>query len=555
MKPSHRLQRRRRQRGSILVICLVVAGLGTIGAAAFFSLIQAKSQESNERETALVRRTRLANSRILAREALLRLDLGSPTAPSGGARTFTLGGGWGKAEISSHALVPLSDRTAFRLHKTGATSHRAFTSDISVTLDDGNSTFTYQAQAKSWHPALGGDLLTAQRPTGGGSGPTQFTGNLRVKGRAVFHGATYSTTPSPLRADRVLTALSTGPALSFLNTAGNAILPENAILPPTTAGPVSGAVDYTGRVNLTGNPDSAVNDYADTVARLGGATFAGQTPFLSSSGPTTNPPNSGDPGAMEVINATNSPFPPAFATVMRAHRPLSSAVMSALLAKATLADSAVVTAILLDNKTLPTDVLNLVVTSTSPLTPSDRWNVIRNSPVGVANDGAGTLYVDLDDPSATSISVTDAIGRLILRGQETGADYANSAGLAPVIIAIQDASAGPGTLNALQFEGQNNRPFILAISSKGNFRTVTATVTHSSGFPSWRSLLELEGIALNFETSSVSAATLVGGIRTDRSLNVASGTLTVDRETDTAAINALLTMACRQAWLEFVRIP
>ena len=78
-----------RQRGSILVICMVLAGIGTIGAAAFFSLIQAKSVETLERENAMARRIKVSNSRAIAKEALLHAHLGASAAPVGGAEVHT----------------------------------------------------------------------------------------------------------------------------------------------------------------------------------------------------------------------------------------------------------------------------------------------------------------------------------------------------------------------------------------------------------------------------------------------------------------------------------
>ena len=79
-RPSSIAPAAARQRGSVLVFCMVLAGVGAIGTAAFFSLIQAKSMETLERETALIRRIRLANSQAVAKEALLRNHLGSGNA-------------------------------------------------------------------------------------------------------------------------------------------------------------------------------------------------------------------------------------------------------------------------------------------------------------------------------------------------------------------------------------------------------------------------------------------------------------------------------------------
>lgn len=545
-----------RQRGSILVICMVLAGIGTIGAAAFFSLIQAKSVETLERETAMNRRVTLANSRAVAREILMRDHLGAPTVPPGGTQVFTIttNGGWGEAEIQPHLAAPLVASSATRMNKTGFVSPVAFTEDISVVLGDGNSTIPYLAHAKSYHPALAGDLLVGQTRLSNSGTPTQFTGNLLVKGRAVFFPSVYSGTASPIRTDRILKVNPIEPLTSMLDTSGKSILPENSALPPVTSGVIGSGASYDGRLLVNANPDATVNDYADYVAANGGITLggfspyamAGNTPYVTTESVSTVPPNANDGGAMDLINAANSPFNNGLPTALRAMRPLSSAVMSALLAKATIVDTTHVKTVLMDNSPLPQDVLTAMMSSTA-LTSADKWSIVRANPVGVAYDGAGTLYVDIDSTAATHLSIAGDFVQVTLHGQVDSTTYTNAAALPALVIALQCGSSA----GQISIEGQNNRPFIFAVGATGSPLSTTATFA-GTAFPNWRSLLEFEEVELNIITSSaVGAATLTGGIRTSRSINV-TGTLTLVREADPTALQ---TAACRTAWLEIYNVP
>lgn len=554
MKLSPHRIRAAHQRGSILVICMVLAGLGTIGAAAFFSLMQAKTQETAEREVALQRRTKLANSRALAKEALLHQDLGAIASPAGGTRTFSLADSWGGITIATYPTAPLAASSSLRLHKTGALPLSSFTQDISVTLGDGDASISFQAQAKSLHPALGGDLLVVNRPWGTGTAPTELAGNLHVKGRAVLYGATYSTTTSPIRTDRVIMANHAGPKIALLNVAGTAILPENGPLPPTTTGYVAGAPNLSNQMSVFGNPNSTVNDYDERVGILGGLSLAGGTAEVVTSAAATVAAGINDAALLAILDPLTSPLPGSLPATLSTQGLLSSSILTSLISKATLVDSTVLTAILISNSPLPRDVLIQVVNGTAPLTPAHKWHIIRNNPVAFAVDNTGLLYVDLDHTQARSLAVSEGITSIILKGQETSAAATAAASMTPIVIGYQDGISSAPTLTSLQLEGENGRPLILALSNKGSAGTVTTTFTHTSGFPTWRGLLEVENYVLAVTTSAVSAATLVGGIRTDRSLNITAGTLTLDRETDAATLSALQSVACRNAWLEMVNV-
>lgn len=541
---------RQSQRGSILVICMVLAGVGTIGAAAFFSLIHAKSEESHQRENAMIRRTKQANAKVLAKEAVLRLHVGASVAPTGGVQNFALADNWGSVTIASHPNAPLAASAATRTNKTGIHAPTAFSEDFVVTLNDGSATHRFQAQAKSFSPVLAGDLLVAQRPAGTGTGATQFTGNLYVKGRAVFHPADYSTNTSTLRADRVLMANATTPKLSLLNTAGTAILPENGARPATTSGVVGGAVAFDGRSNVIANPNSAINDYVDYIAGRSGSIVSDGLPFVTTESPDTSPANANDALVTDLINAITGPLTGTLATALRPYRPLSSQSLTALIGKTTAVDATVLTSILVENSPLPKDILQLVASGNAPVGPNQLY-ILQANPVGVALTNAGLVYVDLDSTAAVHTVITGPVTSLILAGQEDTTSFTNAAALSPIVISC--VGTGATSLSSITMEGRNNRPVILALHQPGDYVTSSLNFTGTTAFPTWRSIIELEGHALNVNTSTVSAATLIGGIRTDRSINVSGGTLTLDRETD--LVTSLQGIASRQAWLELLNIP
>ena len=63
-------------------------------------------------------------------------------------------------------------------------------------------------------------------------------------------------------------------------------------------------------------------------------------------------------------------------------------------------------------------------------------------------------------------------------------------------------------------------------------------------------LANLENVPLSADLAAVSGVTLIGGIWTDRDLEVPGGMLTIERETDPGDLEF---MSSRVAWLEVFR--
>ncbi|MCB1066500.1 MAG: hypothetical protein KDN20_26730, partial [Verrucomicrobiae bacterium] len=399
MNPSLQSRSRAKQRGSILIICMVLAGIGTIGAAAFFSLIHAKSQESLERETAITRRTRVENGRVLAKELMLYRTAATTDASTIG-NTATISDNRGDIVIEGYEAAgssPLGYSSSLRTNKSGAVSPNAFSLDVTSSISDGETKIPYQFQAKSFPPALAGDLLVVEPQKQLGLPSIQITGDLRVKGRAVFWDSNYASSGGSLptagvsystasvKADRMIQANPIRPKLTFLNTSDEAILPDNLPLPPTTAGRIGAGAYFDGRSELVANPSLAFNDYLLHIVAGAGLELPGSDSFVSTNAPATNDPGPNDATLLAMINALPPGLPNSLPTDLAPHVPLSSQVLSALIPRSVSAsDSLVLSTILNMNIPLPADVMTQVVGGVPSSSNGTLWGVVESNPVAVA---------------------------------------------------------------------------------------------------------------------------------------------------------------------------
>ncbi len=545
----HLRKHRSRQRGSILVICLVIAGVGTIGAAAFFSLIHAKSDEAQARETAILRRARVANSDAMARETMLQ-RCASTDAGTAIEAVTVLANSWGENQIADYSSIPLGFRGSVRLNKTGAAAHTAYSADIYGPLIENGVKIWRQFQAKSVNPALAGDLLVVESQSVAGAPAIEFTGDLSIQGRAVFWNSNYATSTASLKASRVIAANPTSPKLSLVNPLNQPILPDNLPLPAMTSGRVNGTPAFNGVSRLVGNPDNAANDYLDTITPITGAALPGNLAFVETSSAVTNPSTVNDSILLGLINSLLG-LPSSLRTTLQANVPLSSAVLTAVIAQATSpTDAQVLIDILDDNRPLPRDVLTQVIDGSTALTSEQVWEVLAANPVSVALDGAGTAFIDLDDPSTDHVIINGDISTLTLRGQGNSAELAAAAAMPPLVIVLHHDSGTTLPLTTLTLEGANQRPLILAIRKHSDNTAVELIATGTSAFPVWRGILDLDNVELLVDTSSVSTLSLKGGIRTNRSLKITDGAMLMIPESDSLAIDALRPLASRNAWVE-----
>jgi hypothetical protein len=213
----------RRERGSVLVVCMVLAALGTIGVAAWFSLLDARSHQVESSFKALERRVAARNSRALAHQAIYNSVL---PANAGVANDiiYTLPDGKGRATLRANTTVALKNDTAGLHAQDGATPLRSASTTLVVDLFDGAGETRWSYRLRNQHPALGGDLLSLHSPAVPSDSSALVSGNLRVKGRAVFWDAIVRDVGSGIRADEYLLPSNIVGATTFSNVSGSAVL-------------------------------------------------------------------------------------------------------------------------------------------------------------------------------------------------------------------------------------------------------------------------------------------------------------------------------------------
>ena len=88
------------------------------------------------------------------------------------------------------------------------------------------------------------------------------------------------------------------------------------------------------------------------------------------------------------------------------------------------------------------------------------------------------------------------------------------------------------------------------ISAPATPSLANVTFKGVSAFPSWRVIFDLQNTGLAFNASGVSGSKIIGGIRGNHRITVAGGSVTLERETNGAALMPLLS---RDAWIEAIR--
>ena len=209
-----------RPHGGILILALLCSGLAVLALSHWVLTITARSRQVDTLEDVTKRRIARNNGRQLGFRHLQRnvLPATSGTAISLGFGTWQESLGnyeWGGVRLDSpwngsplasttgstgvNRLSP-GDRAGFGLAASSGLGY-----DLEMHVLDGSQSVPHRWQARSYPPALAGDLLVVHAPAAPVTGPpppVTLTGTLQVNGRAHFHLA-----GSP--------ALSVDPAVSF----------------------------------------------------------------------------------------------------------------------------------------------------------------------------------------------------------------------------------------------------------------------------------------------------------------------------------------------------
>ena len=539
------------QRGSILVVCMVLCALGTLGVAAWISLLDARGHQAEAGMDALKRRTVYANSRALAYRAIyanhLHADASLPAN-----QTYTLPDNLGAATIRAFATVPLEDGSAVRYSKTGITPFRTYTTDLTVDLSDGIGASEWGFQLRSYNPMLGGDLLVINPLTDPTSGDIIISGNLDVQGRAVFWDAVVKDFNGGIQANEFQLPNNIQGITAFETPTGATVLPLNYPMPFQTTGMSTGGPAYLGELDIAQSGSNSHNDYASRLNATGNyVSLSGFTGATVGPGPDTiaDGPNDG------TLEADISAQPPAtLMTTLPANYPLSSRVLNAVADK----NNPPFTMdqlyqIYSDQIPVPDDAI-AYLTSTQQAKISARARELHEANgSAVYTDGTGVVNIVIGSPILPHVILTRA-HEITLIGQPDAGAAAVAAGLDPRGIVINNT--GTDSVHVLNFEERNGRRLVLSIATAESptpplfgFNAEMAFVG-SIPFPNWEMIMDLQNTGALIDTSAVAGATITGGIRANRQIDVVSGQLSLVRQFNHDGLESLLS---RNAWVEAYR--
>lgn len=535
---------RQMERGSVLVICMVLAGLGTIGVAAWVALLDARGNQVEAHISSLQQRVADRNSQALAYRALYANHLPSAsTFPSD--ITYTLPDNLGECTITGYTDVPLQNASSIRVSNNGGTPVRSFTTDVTVTLPNGNGTREWQYQLRSFNPILGGDLLTIHPPLSFDSSTPLVAGRLIVEGRALFWDATKDDFAGGFRASEVVLPNDILGSTSFANAAGSAILPSNYPIPKQTTGLAGASSPYEGKIDVFNASPNGHNSYEQRINdSVTSETLKGQVSEAQGAGPITRVPTGNDP-QIEALIAIQSPAE--LVTDLVRFYPLSSTMLQRVFDKSDQPFNAnQLFQVLSGQGTLATDsLIELESNQADRLNPADLRAVHEANETVYVSNGSGRVKVFLNRPVLPHL-IVENVTDLEIVGQSSDAFDSQAEALPPrIILVLNDATT---TLSSVRFFEKNARRMALAISSDEAAPAVARfSFEGSNSFPNWHTILELKNTTIDLEASSVSEVVIVGGIRTNQPINVSSGTL---RITQQFVPNGLETLLSRNAWIE-----
>lgn len=551
MNPLYsRFRRPSQERGSVLVVCMVLAALGTLGVAAWMSLLDARGHQIEASFTAFERRVARENSRALAHRAVYANVLAS-NAPLAADTTVELPDNKGRAVIRAFATVPLKSNSLGAPSRNGGTPLTSHSTEVNVDvgLEADMARWTYRL--RNYHPALAGDLLSLHAPVVPNDVAPLVSGNIRVKGRAVFWDAVERDLGNGLRADEFLLPESIAGATSFTTTDGAATLPLNYPHYLRTTGVASGASAYRGELEILSATVNPQNAYEERLSASAPLKLNGKAPKSESNGPTTKEAKDGDEDLITFIEANP---PKTVADELSKQDALSSPVLVAAVQKANPAMTNRDFLQIFDAQLgVPDDALTEMMAN---LDEGDLDSTLDMAIVemNVKNgtkfngNGKGMVQLFLDQPELSQVVVED-VKRLRLFGQPDATKAAAAAALAPLLLIVDNR--GGEVLGSIDLFHENRRPLIVVVASApGTPGLPTTSFKGNSAFPTWRVVFDLQHTGLAFDLGGVAGAKLVGGIRANHRITAIGAPLTLERETDGAILLPLLS---RDAWIECVR--
>ncbi|CAN5408157.1 hypothetical protein BH09VER1_BH09VER1_09840 [soil metagenome] len=171
-------------------------------------------------------------------------------------------------------------------------------------------------------------------------------------------------------------------------------------------------------------------------------------------------------------------------------------------------------------------------------------NTATNSSVnGVTSNGGGGLTIDLSNESLQKVYIVGSLTSITLQGYVSGGF--KTADELPAVLVVY-AESGASTLSTITLQNPNNRRLYLGVKKATN--GVVTIQPSTSG--TWRLAGTFENTPITF---SVGSGTLLiqGGLRSDQSVLVNSGTVSVTRETN--PLSLIERYGDRNVWLETYR--
>ena len=160
---------------------------------------------------------------------------------------------------------------------------------------------------------------------------------------------------------------------------------------------------------------------------------------------------------------------------------------------------------------------------------------------GVVCDGAGNVTITLNTQGLTNVYIPGEISNLTLEGQ-SAAGNAAADDLPAILIVVNQAGTSSRDLTAVTLNQHNSRRVDLAVKKAAS--TANLLVQFTAASASWRLVFEAENTPVSI--TAAGAATIQGGIRSDRSVGLA-GSARITLESDPKFLERLAT---RTAWIE-----
>ncbi|MDF1853740.1 MAG: hypothetical protein P1U85_23115, partial [Verrucomicrobiales bacterium] len=455
---SHSLyQKRQKEQGSVLVICMVLAGLGTIGVAAWIALLDARGNQVEAQIAAVKQRAAERNSQALAHRALYANHLPSATATTADV-TYQLPHNLGSCTIKGYSAAPLRNASSIRVSRNGATPVRSYTTDVTVTLPNGTGTQDWQYQMRSFNPILGGDLLSLHPPLGYDETEPLLYGNLTIEGRALFWDAIKDDFPASFKADEIILPNEILGTTQFENSAGQNTLPLNYPIARQTTGIGLSATPYEGKVDIFESSPNDHNSYEQRISASGiSESVDAQGGQGAGAGPTTRPPSADAPEARALI-ATRAPSD-LVSDLVRFY-PLSSAVLQEVFDKSdTPFNADQLYQVLSAQGNLATDSLvELESNQDNRLNPDDLRALHEANQTVYVSNGSGRVKIFLNRPGLPHLVLRNVVNLEIVGQANDSLDSQASNRPARMLLVLNDSST---TLSELTFFEKNARRIVL----------------------------------------------------------------------------------------------